>query len=162
MTSLRKLPFGTFIFKSVSISSLYILLCAYLYICLFVCTGEKTLSKSSTIRNVTWGKSTYFPGHKDFESDMIKCDELSKEKPDDDQFMCYQNQGYEDEELGIIKGHKAIAEGSESDASQEEKPKDIQFTFYQNEGYENSESNVTKGSGKPDDQTESQSIDDLL
>ncbi|XP_048056897.1 uncharacterized protein LOC125274496 [Megalobrama amblycephala] len=125
-------------------------------------TGEKTLSKSSTIRNVTWGKSTYFPGHKDFESDMIKCDELSKEKPDDDQFMCYQNQGYEDEESGIIKGHKAIAEGSESDASQDEKPKDIQFTFYQNEGYENSESDVTKGGGKPDDQTESQSIDDLL
>lgn len=100
---------------------------------------------------------------------MIKCDELSKEKPDDDQFMCYQNQGYEDEESGIIKGHKAIsADGSESDvskcneSSQEEKPKDDQFTFYQNEGYENSESDVTKGGGKPDDQTESQSIDDLL
>lgn len=99
---------------------------------------------------------------------MIKCDELSKEKPDNDQFMCYQNQGYEDEELGIIKGHKAITEDSESDvskrneASQEEKPKDDQFTFDQNEGYENSESDVTKGGGKPDDQTESQSFDDLL
>lgn len=93
---------------------------------------------------------------------MIKCDELSKEKPDNDEFMCYQNQGYEDEESGIIKVHDAITEDSESDASQEEKPKDDQFSVYQNEGYEKSESDVTKGDGKPDDQTEPQSFDDLL
>ncbi|KAL1278865.1 hypothetical protein QQF64_025538 [Cirrhinus molitorella] len=61
-------------------------------------SGEKTGSKASTVRNVTWGKSSYFPGNKDLESDMIKCDELSKAKPDDDQFICYQNQAYEDDE----------------------------------------------------------------
>ncbi len=82
---------------------------------------------------------------------MIKCDELSKEKSDDDQFMCYQNQGYEDEE-----SCKPI---------QEKKPGDDQFTSYQNEGYEESESDVTKDGdkpqeGKPDDQPES--IDVLL
>ncbi|XP_067284855.1 uncharacterized protein [Pseudorasbora parva] len=130
-------------------------------------TGLKTGSSSSTIRNVTWGKSTYFPGQKDLESDMIKCEKLPKEKSDDDQFMCYQNQGYEDEESGGTEGSKTT-EGSESDvsksneASQEEKPNEDQFTCYQNEGYENSESDVSKGGGKADDQTESQSIDDLL
>ncbi|XP_077058322.1 transmembrane protein 238 like [Siphateles boraxobius] len=125
-------------------------------------SAEKTFSKSSTIRNVTWGKSTYFPGHKDL--DMIKCDELPKEKSDDDQFMYYQNQGYEDEESGIA----VSVEDSESDVSkcneesQEKKPKEDQFTCYQNEGYEDSESDGKPQEKKPDDQTEPQSFDDLL
>ncbi|KAK7167065.1 hypothetical protein R3I94_001462 [Phoxinus phoxinus] len=125
-------------------------------------SGEKTGSKSSTIRNVTWGKSTYFPGHKD--PDMIKCDELPKEKSGDDQFIYYQNQGYEDEESG-----KPIpVEVSESDVSkcneesQEKKPKEDQFNCYQNEGYEDSESDGKPQEKKPDDQTEPQSLDDLL
>ncbi|XP_042572755.1 uncharacterized protein LOC122135882 [Cyprinus carpio] len=135
-------------------------------------TGEKTGSKGSTIRNVTWGKSTYFPGHKDLESDMIKCDELSKEKSDDDQFMCYQNQGYEDEESckpiqEETDGQTRSEDGSESDvskcseASQEKKPGDDQFTCYQNEGYEESESAVTKDAEKPQEEKQ-ESIDVLL
>lgn len=92
---------------------------------------------------------------------MIKCDELSTEKSGDDQFMYYQNQGYEDEESG-----KAIpVEGSESDVSEcneEKKPKEDQFTCYQNEGYEDSESDGKPQEEKPDDQTEPQSFDDLL
>lgn len=126
------------------------------------CTGEKTGSKSSTIRNVTWGKSTYFPGHKDL--DMIKCVELPKEKSGDDQFMYYENQGYEDEESG-----KAIpVEGSEVDVSkcneesQEKKPIEDQFTCYQNEGYEDSESDGKPQENEPDDPTEPQSFNDLL
>ncbi|XP_051569486.1 uncharacterized protein LOC127449900 [Myxocyprinus asiaticus] len=135
-------------------------------------TGEKSPSKSSTIRNVTWGKSTYFPGCKDPESDMIKCDELSKEKPDDDEFKCYQNEGYEDEE-SVTKESELLQEKkddptqetesavSKSDeASQEEKSEDDQFTCYQNEGYEESESDATKE--QPQKPDEPQSIDDLL
>lgn len=151
-----------------------VFMCVLIYmlklICYF-CTGEKTGSKGSTIRNVTWGKSTYFPGHKDLESDMIKCDELSKEKSADDQFMCYQNQGYEDEEsckpIQETDDQTRSEDGSESDvskcseASQEEKPGDDQFTCYQNEGYEESESAVTKDGEKPQEEKQ-ESIDVLL
>ncbi|XP_026095754.1 uncharacterized protein LOC113067615 [Carassius auratus] len=94
-------------------------------------TGERTGSKASTLRNVTWGKSTFFPGHKDPESDLIKCDELSKEKSDDDQFMCYQNQGYEDEESckpipEETEDQSRSEDGPEADAdqAQEETPDD--------------------------------------
>lgn len=127
-------------------------------------SGEKATGKSSTLRNVTWGKSTYFPGQKDPETDTIGCDELSKEKGDDDQFMCYQNKGYEDEESGVTKGDDSsqdekqehAADESKSDVndtdetSQESKP-DSEFSCYQNEAYEETESDVTKGA----DQTES-------
>ncbi|XP_043087110.1 uncharacterized protein LOC122333516 [Puntigrus tetrazona] len=135
-------------------------------------TGEKSGSKASTIRNVTWGKSTYFPGHKDSESDMIKCDELSKEKPDDGQFMCFQNQGYEDEEprkptqeepgdqTRSEDGSESV-EGKRNEGSDGKKPGNDQFTCYQNEGYDESEPDVAKGGEKPsDDQPES--IDVLL
>ncbi|XP_050962110.1 uncharacterized protein LOC127163103 [Labeo rohita] len=139
-------------------------------------TGEKTGSKASTIRNVTWGKSSYFPGSKDLESDMIKCDELSKGKSDDDQFMCYQNQAYKDDE-----SFKPIQEetddqtrsedGSESDVSkcnevsEEKMLGDDQFTCYQNEVYEKSESDMTKAEEKPWEEKpgdQPQSIDVLL
>ncbi|XP_051988612.1 uncharacterized protein LOC127648062 [Xyrauchen texanus] len=128
-------------------------------------TGEKSLSKSSTIRNVTWGKSTYFPGCKDPESDMIKCDELSKEKPGDE-FTCYQNEGFEGEEsvtkeseLKEDPTQETESDASKSEeASQEKKPEDDQFTCYQNEGFEDSD--ATKE--QPQTPEESQSIDDLL
>ncbi|XP_026077580.1 uncharacterized protein tmem238l [Carassius auratus] len=135
-------------------------------------TGEKTGSKASTVRNVTWGKSTYFPGLQDLESDMIKCDELSKEKPDDDQFMCYQNQGYEDEESCKPIQEESVdqtqsEDSSESDRNQETKSGDDHFTCYQNETYEESESKsaATKDGEKPqeekpDDQPES--TEDLM
>ncbi len=106
---------------------------------------------------------------------MIKCDELSKEKSDD-QFVCYQNQGYEDEEsckpIQEETGDQTRSEdASQSDVSKhneespEEKPGEDQFTCYQNEGYGESESDGTKDGDrpqeeKPDDQPES--IDVLL
>ncbi|XP_039509244.1 uncharacterized protein LOC120464015 [Pimephales promelas] len=125
-------------------------------------SGEKTRSTSSTIRNVTWGKSTYFPGQKDL--DLIKCDELPKEKSDDDQFMYYQNQGYEDEESGkAIPGEDSESDVSKCDEeSQEKKPKEDEFICFQNEGYEDSETDRKPPEEKPDDQTEPQSFDDLL
>ncbi len=106
---------------------------------------------------------------------MIKCDELSKEKSDD-QFVCYQNQGYEDEESckpiqEETDDQTRSEDASHSDVSKhneespEEKPGDDQFTCYQNEGYGESESDGTKDGDrpqeeKPDDQPES--IDVLL
>ncbi|KAL0198796.1 hypothetical protein M9458_007336, partial [Cirrhinus mrigala] len=123
-------------------------------------------SKASTIRNVTWGKSSYFPGSKDLESDMIKCDELSKEKSDDDQFMCYQNQAYDDDE-----SFKPVQEETDdqtrkcNEASEEKKLGDDQFTCYQNEVYRESESDMTKDGEKPQEEKpddQPQSIDVLL
>lgn len=158
----------TLAFKSILIHILNLIYCFW--------SGEKTGSKASTIRNVTWGKSSYFPGSKDLESDMIKCDELSKGKSDDDQFMCYQNQAYKDDE-----SFKPIQEetddqtrsedGSESDVSkcnevsEEKMLGDDQFTCYQNEVYEKSESDMTKAEEKPWEEKpgdQPQSIDVLL
>ncbi|TRY95743.1 hypothetical protein DNTS_022138 [Danionella cerebrum] len=135
-------------------------------------SGEKTGSKSSTIRNVTWGKSTYFPGSKDSESDMIKCTELPAEKQNEDQFMCYQNQAYKDEESSLQNGGKPITEEEAEDhcqsaeESQDKTARDEQFTCYQNEGFEDSDSDDKMKSEeksqdhKPDDA--SQSLDTLL
>ncbi|XP_051995778.1 uncharacterized protein LOC127653213 [Xyrauchen texanus] len=126
-------------------------------------TGEKSPSKASTIRNITWGKSTYFPGCKDPESDMIKCDTLFKENPNEDEVMGHQNQAYEDEEsltkLQEMKDDQT--RGTESEVSKpDEASQDDPFTCYQNEGCEKSESDATKvQTPKPD---ESSSIDDLL
>lgn len=113
---------------------------------------------------MTWGKSTYVPGLKDPETDTISCDDLSKENGDDDQFMCYQNKGYEDEEAGATKGDDSSQEEKQeqsteesktdvnnTDETSEETKPDSEFTCYQNEGYENSESDATKGA----EQTES-------
>ncbi|XP_056609385.1 uncharacterized protein LOC130426561 [Triplophysa dalaica] len=120
-------------------------------------TGEKAAGKASTIRNVTWGKSTYVPGLKDPETDTISCDELSKENGGDE-FTCYQNKGYEDEEASVTKGddssqeekqdqtpEESVSDVSNTGETSEETKPDSEFTCYQNEGYEDSESDVTKG-----------------
>lgn len=95
---------------------------------------------------------------------MIKCDELSKEKSADDQFMCYQNQGYEDEEsckpIQETDDQTRSEDGSESDVS-----KCNEESQEKKEGHEESESDVTKDADKaqeekPVDQPES--IDVLL
>lgn len=127
--------------------------------------SEKTGSKASTIRNVTWGKSTYFPGHKDPESDLIKCDELSKEKSADDQFMCYQNQGYEDEESCKPIQEETDDQTRSEDGSESDVSKCNEESQEKKEGHEESESDVTKDADKaqeekPVDQPES--IDVLL
>nr|XP_002661137.2 uncharacterized protein LOC100333048 [Danio rerio] len=138
--------------------------------------GEKTLSKSSTIRNVTWGKSTYFPGFQDGESDMIKCNELHKEKPFDDQFMCYQNRAYVDEESAMKSASKPIKEESDDrkqpvgdsqsqeiqlNKTSEDKKPDEQFICFQNEAYE--DSNESKDAVNPQGtKVDDHSIDTLL
>lgn len=106
---------------------------------------------------MTWGKSTYVPGLKDPETDTISCDELSKENGGDE-FTCYQNKGYEDEEASVTKGddssqeekqdqtpEESVSDVSNTGETSEETKPDSEFTCYQNEGYEDSESDVTKG-----------------
>ncbi|XP_055050943.2 uncharacterized protein [Misgurnus anguillicaudatus] len=118
-------------------------------------SGGKPAGKASTLRNVTFGKSSYFPGQKDPDTDTISCDELSKDTTEE--FMCYQNKAYEDEESSVNKSDDSSKDEKESksDESQEKKPGDTDFTCYQNEGYEGTESAAAKDTDqKPEDQPE--------